>query len=93
MAEREVWYFQIGVLRGVRSGRFKYLDRRRLLYGNPMDWAVAPFVDKGPWLFDLELDPDESYDVGERHPEVARRMSERLRERRLELAEEARGWR
>ena len=93
MAEREIWYFQIGALRGVRSGRFKYLDRRRLLYGNPMDWALAPFVDKGPWLFDLELDPDESYDVSGRHPDVARRLAERLRQRRDELAAGVRGWR
>ncbi len=91
-AEREVWYFQIGELRAVRSGRFKYHDRHRLLYGNPMDWAVAPFVDKGPWLFDLELDPDESYDVSERHPEVARRLGAALQERRRELAHGLRGW-
>ena len=77
----------------VRSGRFKYHDRHRLLYGNPMDWAAAPFVDKGPWLFDLELDPDESYDVSERYPDVVRRMEAVLAERRRKLAENAGGWR
>jgi uncharacterized sulfatase len=92
MPEREVWYLQLGVLRAVRSGRFKYHDAHRLLYGNPMDWAVAPFVKKGPWLFDLELDPDESYDVSARHPEVARRLAGLLAQRRRELAENPRGW-
>ena len=90
--EREVWYFQIGVLRAVRAGRFKYHDRHRLLYGNPMDWALAPFVDKGPWLFDLERDPDESYDVSERYPEVARRLGERLAAKRREVEESPGGW-
>jgi uncharacterized sulfatase len=93
MAERELWYFQIGVLRAVRAGRFKYHDRHRLLYGNPMDWPVAPFIDRGPWLFDLELDPSESYDVGDRHPEVLRRLAHRLGEKRRELSANPRGWR
>ena len=92
MEEREVWYFQIGVLRAVRSGRFKYHDRHRLLYGNPMDWAVAPFVGKGPWLFDLELDPDESYDVSARYPKVARRLAGELEGRRRALADNPGGW-
>ena len=92
MEERQVWYFQIGALRAVRSGRFKYHDRHRLLYGNPMDWLLAPFVDKGPWLFDLELDPDESYDVSERYPEVARRLADRLEEHRRETAANPSGW-
>jgi uncharacterized sulfatase len=90
--ERQVWYFQIGELRAVRAGRFKYHDTHRLLYGNPMDWPLAPFVDKGPWLFDLELDPDESYDVSERHPEVARRLESLLEEHRRELDENPSGW-
>ncbi len=90
--EREVWYFQIGVLRAVRAGRFKYHDRHRLLYGNPMDWALAPFVDKGPWLFDLERDPDESYDVSERYPEVARRLAAQLAGKRREVEENPGGW-
>lgn len=92
LGQREIWYLQIGTLRAVRASRFKYHDVHRLLYGNPMDWAVAPFVDKGPWLFDLELDPDESYDVSERYPEVARRLADRLERQRQELARNPRGW-
>ena len=90
--QRPVWYFQIGVLRAVRSGRFKYHDVHRLSYGNPMDWPLAPFVSKGPWLFDLARDPSESYDVSDRHPEVARRLADLLRQRQRELAENPRGW-
>ena len=30
----------------------------------------------GPWLFDLAADPDESYDVTEKHPEAAGRLRE-----------------
>ncbi len=91
--EREaIWYFQLGRLRAVRAGRFKYVDRRRLLYGNPMNWPLAPFVDRGPWLYDLSLDPDESYDVSQRHPEMRLRLSERLELERRRLADNRGGW-
>jgi uncharacterized sulfatase len=93
IAERPIWYYQLGELRAVRSGRFKYHDRHGVFYGNPMDWPWGPMKRRGPWLFDLELDPDESYDISARHPEVARRLRELLEARQREFAENPRGWR
>ena len=79
--------------RAVRAGRFKYHDRHAVLYGNPMNWVWAPMRYRGPWLFDLELDPDESYDVSARYPAEARRLAELLDDFRFELDFNPRGWR
>ncbi len=88
-----IYYYQLGVLRAVRSGRFKYHDRHRVFFGNPMDWPWGPMKARGPWLFDLASDPDESYDVSARHPDVARRLRELMAARDREMAENPRGWR
>jgi len=88
-----VWFHQVGHLRAVRSGRFKYHDRHRVPFGNPPDFSLGVWTRKGPWLFNLELDPDESYDVSERHPETFKRMEEMLEARRQDLEENPRGWR
>ena len=90
--ERELYFFQIGVLRAVRSGPFKYYDRRRIFYGNPMNFVWGPMIERGPWLFDLDRDPDESYDATARHPRVAARLAKLLAERRRAHAENPRGW-
>jgi uncharacterized sulfatase len=62
-------------------------------FGNPPDFSFGVWAQRGPWLFDLDLDPDESYDVSERHPETFARMGEMLRARRHELEDNPRGWR
>ncbi len=88
-----LYFYQLGVLRAVRRGRFKYHDRHRVFYGNPMDWPWGPMLRRGPWLFDLGLDPDESYDVSDRHPEVARCLRALLEAQRQGSGANPRGWR
>jgi len=87
-----VWFHQIGHLRAVRDGRFKYHDRHRVPFGNPPDFPLGVYESRGPWLFDLDRDPYESYDVSARHPEVANRMRRLFEERRTVLDENPRGW-
>jgi len=87
-----VWFHQVGNLRAVRLGRFKYHDRHRVPFGNPPDFGLGVWTQKGPWLFDLEFDPDESYDVSERHPETFKRMGKMLEARLQELETNPRGW-
>jgi len=88
-----MWFHQVGHLRAVRLGRFKYHDRHRVPFGNPPDFSLGFWALRGPWLFDLELDPDESYDVSGRHPETFMQMGLMLEARRQELEENPRGWR
>jgi arylsulfatase A-like enzyme len=92
-SRESVYFFQLGVLRAVRDRRFKYHDRHGVYFGNPMDWPWGPMRRRGPWLFDLESDPDESYDVSHRHPEVRRRLQSVLEAERAALIENPRGWR
>jgi arylsulfatase A-like enzyme len=88
-----VWFHQVGQLRAVRLGRFKYHNRHRLPFGNPPDFALGVWAQRGPWLFDIEIDPDESYDVSERHPETYARMGLMLEARLKEMEDNPRGWR
>jgi uncharacterized sulfatase len=88
-----IWFHQIGRLRAMRDGRFKYHDRHRLPFGNPPDFRLGFWVPRGPWLFDLDSDADESYDVSLRYPATFNRMQERLESRKQELADNPRGWR
>jgi arylsulfatase A-like enzyme len=90
--DRPVWFHQIGRLVAVRVGRFKYHDRHPVVFGNPMNWRWAPWRPQGPWLFDLELDPAESYDATARHPDVAAEMAEMFAKRKAEMAANPRGW-
>ncbi len=90
---RPIFFHQLGVPRAVRAGRFKYHARHAVSYGNPMNWAWGPMRYEGPWLFDLELDPGESYDVTARHPDRAKRLARRLAEWQRELFANPRGWR
>ena len=88
-----IWFHQVGHLRAVRIGRFKYHDRHRVPFGNPPDFGLGFWSLRGPWLFDLELDPDESYDVSQRHPETFAAMGKLLETRLQELEDNPRGWR
>jgi len=88
-----IWFHQVGHLRALRDGRFKYHDRHRVPFGNPPDFGLGFWVRRGPWLFDLDLDPDESYDVSARHPEEFQRLGRMLEARRRELESNPRGWR
>jgi uncharacterized sulfatase len=91
-APAPVWFYQLGALRAVREGRFKYHDRHRVVFGNPMNWAWGPWRNRGPRLFDLASDPDESYDASERFPEITERMRALLDAERERVAENPRGW-
>ena len=86
-------YHQIDALRAIRRGRFKYHDRHRVLYGNPANFAWAPWRDCGPWLFDLASDPDEAYDVTDTHPAEVAELRELLERWSADLEANPRGWR
>jgi len=88
-----IWFHQVGHLRAVRDGRFKFHDRHRIPFGNPPDFPLGVFVSRGPWLFDLEADPSEAYDVSLRYPQVADRLRALLAARQREMEENPRGWR
>jgi len=78
-----LFFYHFNTLEGVRSGKWKYLRRiNRYVWPVPLDSAeLADVMVKGqlgdarwPLLYDMELDPGESYNVINRYPEVAARM-------------------
>lgn len=80
-----------GGLDAVRDDRFKYHRRRGVRAGGTERFSAN--ADQGPWLFDLDQDPNESWDVSTRHPEKMARMAAAFDARTREDAENPRGWR
>jgi len=89
---RPIFYYSGDELQAVRLGRFKWQAARRLAYGQLPGLPFFGGFERGPWLFDLERDGDESYDVSAFYPEEFARLSEIVREHKEELARSPRGW-
>ena len=51
----------------------------------------SPSLRQGPFLFNLETDPNESYSLIGSEPEIARRLVEMLDERDAEIERNPRG--
>lgn len=65
-----LFFYKGNNLQAVRSGRWKYRRRHA-------GWTTASFmVAKGPMLFDLDTDPDESYNVIDLYPEKAKELEQ-----------------
>ena len=92
-AERPIFYYSDRTLEAVRLGRWKAHRRHGYFGGFPADWSIVPLMPKGPWLFDLRRDPDESYDVSQKKPEELERLEGVMNDFESELAENPRGWR
>ncbi|WP_420630310.1 sulfatase [Candidatus Leptofilum sp.] len=72
---------------GVRTkDNFKYIDRHRCENGSY--WIAK----QGPFLFDLNFDPTESYNARDHFPEKFEAMQEMLEGKREEMESNPRGW-
>lgn len=89
-SDRPVYYWSGGDLLGVRVGGWK-AHRQHGVMGGAMG-PIGMLAPKGPWLFDLARDPDESYDVSMKHPTVLGGLLTTMRELDAELARNPRGW-
>jgi len=68
-----LYYYKGRDLQAARTGKWKYQLRHYVAY--------APLgLPKGPWLFNLEEDPNESYNLIDKYPEVAREFEKRIAE-------------
>ncbi len=93
LPERPIYFFSDDALEAVRLGSWKLHGRHGVFGGAPWHFSIAPLYPQGPWLFDLARDPDESYDVKERHPAEFERLDAARSAFERELAEQPRGWR
>lgn len=80
------FYYDGPILVAVRYQNWKY-QRRHL-----SDNGGYPLFSQGPFLFDLETDPNESYNLLETYPETALKLSTMLDEWEAELDTNLRGW-
>jgi arylsulfatase A-like enzyme len=92
LPDRPIFYYADRALQAVRVGRWKAHRRHGVFGGLPVDWPFVPLMPKGPWLFDLARDPDESYDASGKQPEELERLEGAMRELESELATNPRGW-
>lgn len=87
-----LYYFDGKTHFATRDARFKYRAGRPVAYGvDEMGFKLA--VPQKEWLFDLQRDPLESYDVSARHPEVFSQLRNASNVRANELERNTRGWR
>jgi arylsulfatase A-like enzyme len=91
LAERPIYYFAGEQLLALRQGNLKYQDRKPLPY--VVDVPVAIPFPKGPWLFDLAKDPDESYNLLEPGDVAAQPLARKMSEAVREFEGNVRGWR
>ena len=80
------FYYDGPILVAVRYQNWKF-HRRHL-----SDNGGYPLFSQGPFLFDLEKDPNESYNLIDSYPEVAKMLAEMLNEWEFEINSNLRGW-
>lgn len=84
-SHREFYYSRGGGIRGIHSGGFKYFDKTK---SENSSYLFSSYKD---YLFDLERDPAESYNVKDLHPEVAEELRDKLVKFRKQLKDNPRG--
>jgi len=80
------FYYDGPILVAVRYQNWKY-QRRHM-----SDNGGYPLFAQGPFLFDLEKDPRESYNLIETYPDVARMLAGMLEDWEAQMKSNLRGW-
>jgi uncharacterized sulfatase len=79
-------FYDTRKLVALRHRQWKY--HRRFRTDNAGYWPLL----QGPFLFDLERDPNESYSLIESEPEVAAQLGAMLEVQEAEMEANLRGW-
>jgi arylsulfatase A len=86
----ELYFYWRSDLWAIRWGDWKYHREHQVTDINPNPWPVDTF--KGPYLFNLETDPQESYDLIENHPEIAQELEAKMDLMDIKIRNNQRGW-
>jgi len=79
-------YYDVRTPVAIRYQNWKYV--RRSLMDISTYWPLK----QGPFLFDLETDPNESYDLKDTYPEQAAKLAAMLNDFEAAMQENLRGW-
>ena len=92
-----LYFYHQGELEGVRSGQWKYLRSiNHYVWPLPLNKKAGRISEHTtgplPLLFNLDLDPGESYDLSAKHPDVVSQLAEQMRTWETRLAANPKGW-
>ena len=95
-----LYFYHYDRLEGVSDGRWKYINKMNR-YVWPIALDSAPIPDKmgkgqmgnrWPLLYDIKLDPGESYNVINTHPDIADKLKKKMDAFKKEMDTNARGF-
>jgi len=84
-------YYDGETLFAVRDQRFKYRGPAGVFYGTDQ-MLISGSIPQKEWLFDLQSDPGESYDVSARHPQKLAELRAEFNRKNAEMQSNLRGW-
>ncbi len=92
-----LYFYHQGELEGVRSGQWKYLRSiNHYVWPLPLNKKAGRISEHTtgplPLLFNLDLDPGESYDLSAKHPDVVSQLAEQMTTWETSLAANPKGW-
>jgi len=88
------YFYHNESLEAIRVGKWKYIPKiNTMVWPIPLDkkWASASFTD-APWLYNLETDPGESYNLKDDNPDVIAQLQQRFVDWEQHMAQDPGGW-
>ena len=90
-AHQYLHYYDGETLFAVRDQRFKYRGAAGVFYGTDQ-MPISGAVPQKEWLFDLQSDPGESYDVSAHYPQKLAELKAEFNRKNTEMQANLRGW-
>ena len=90
-AHQYLHYYDGETLFAVRDQRFKYRGAAGVFYGTDQ-MPISGAVPQKEWLFDLQSDPGESYDVSAHYPQKLAELKAEFNRKNTEMEANLRGW-
>ncbi len=80
-------------LEAIRVGKWKYYrELNTYVYPKPLDKTIRAAGKGPPWLYDLEQDPTESYNLHSNHPDIGEKLSGMMDEWEKSIKSNPGGW-
>jgi arylsulfatase A len=80
-----LYFYHHDKLEGIRHGKWKFYPKiHPYVYPVPIE-TIREWSWGGPWLYNLELDPGESYNLRAKHPEIVNELTAIMEQRNREM--------